>query len=235
MRRPRSAIAGKSSTARRTSPSTARTASASASSPSSSSRRSRSKCITDSRALASRGCSTRLIRPAASRSSPTIGCSTRWTPRPCAFELRADGVDEERQVLGVGLEHRAGALVAVLGAVGLNARTRIGRSPRAAAKSNTPGDLGEELLGHGHRLGRVGGQAAQVGGRELAQRRRVLRPPLGDQPISPSRTGATACSLVSVEMPTAVPSCHRTEGAEADPPYRRPWRRWRCWAVGSAG
>ena len=30
-------------------------------------------------------------------------------------QLGADGVDQERQVLGVGLEHRAGALVAVLG------------------------------------------------------------------------------------------------------------------------
>ena len=40
--------------------------------------------MTDSRRDASRGCSTASIAPSASRSTPTIGCSTRWTASPRA-------------------------------------------------------------------------------------------------------------------------------------------------------
>ena len=38
----------------------------------------------DSRRVASRGCRTASIAPSASRSTPTIGCSTRWMPSPRA-------------------------------------------------------------------------------------------------------------------------------------------------------
>ena len=56
----------------------------------------------------------------------------------------------------------------------------MGRSPRAAAKSNTPGDLPVERLRR--RAARfVRGHAAHVGGGEGAERRGVARPPLHDQ------------------------------------------------------
>ena len=70
--------------------------------------------MTDSRREASRGCRTASIAPSASRSTPTIGCSTRWIPSPRAAQRRAHRVDQERPVLGVGLDHRARRLVAVL-------------------------------------------------------------------------------------------------------------------------
>ena len=38
--------------------------------------------MTDSRREASRGCRIAAIVPFRSRSTPTIGCSTRWMPRP---------------------------------------------------------------------------------------------------------------------------------------------------------
>jgi hypothetical protein len=38
--------------------------------------------MTDSRRVASRGCRTASIAPSASRSTPTIGCSTRRIPIP---------------------------------------------------------------------------------------------------------------------------------------------------------
>ena len=40
--------------------------------------------MTDSRREASRGCTTSLMAPSLARSTPTIGCSTRWMPRPWA-------------------------------------------------------------------------------------------------------------------------------------------------------
>ena len=71
--------------------------------------------MTDSRALASRGCSTRRIRPAVVALEADDRVQHALDAEPLREQLRADRVDEERQVLGAGLEHRARALVAVLG------------------------------------------------------------------------------------------------------------------------
>ena len=70
--------------------------------------------MTDSRCVAPRGSRTARMRPLPSRSVATIGCSMRGTCDPARAELARDGVDEEREVVGVGLEHRADRLVAVL-------------------------------------------------------------------------------------------------------------------------
>jgi hypothetical protein len=54
---------------------------------------------------------------------------------PARGELARDRVDEERQIVGVGLQHRADRLVAVLLAVGLKARTAIASPSREPANS----------------------------------------------------------------------------------------------------
>ena len=77
----RSCMGSKSRTTSRTSCRICFTRAASFSRSSSVSGRSTSKCMTDSRWLASRPESTRSMRPSSSRIVPTTGCSNRLTTR----------------------------------------------------------------------------------------------------------------------------------------------------------
>ena len=142
---PRSAIAAKSSTARRTSPSTERTESASCSS---------AGVVEPPVELEvhHRLARVRLARVQHARDAavvvalePDDRVQHALDADALRDELRAHRVDQERQVLGVRLEHRAGALVAVLG------RRRVERAhdDRAVAarggEVEHAGDLGEQL------------------------------------------------------------------------------------------
>jgi hypothetical protein len=89
-------------------------------------------------------------------------------------------VDEERQVLRRGLQHRPGPLVAVLGQRRVE-RAHEDRVVAAAGREvEHAGDLGVQRLGLDLLRG-VGGEPPQVRGRELAQRGRVVAPMLGDE------------------------------------------------------
>jgi hypothetical protein len=100
----------------------------------------------------------------------------------------AHRIDEERQVLRGRLQHRTGALVALLGGRRVE-RTHEDRAVAAGGgEVEHAGDLGEQLV-HDHRLRRVDRQAPQVGRRELLERPRVLRPPLCDQLHQPVADG----------------------------------------------
>ena len=126
---------------------------------------------------------------------------------PLRLELGADAVDEERQVVGVRLEHAAGALVAVL----LGRRVERADGDRAVAAGGREveraRDLGEQRLRR-RGLGGVGGEPAEVLGGECAQRGRVLRTALGDQRQQPLADGCDG------ELPRLgrsghpAPSCH---------------------------
>ena len=99
--------------------------------------------------------------------------------QPARGDRLADRVDEEREVLRRRLEHRAHALVAV----GLGGRIERPHDDRPVAAAGGEvehaADLGQQVRGR-RLLGGVGRQAAQVRRRELPQRLRVPRSPLGD-------------------------------------------------------
>ena len=92
------------------------------------------------------------------------------------LQLAAHRVDQERQVLGVGLDHRAGGLVAVLllrrveGAHG--DRIAVARAGELEQRQH----LGEQVLG-GDPVRAAGAQPAQIGAGEAAHH---LRPILRD-------------------------------------------------------
>ena len=145
------------------------------------SRRSRSKCMTDSRVLASRGCSTAAMRPSPLRSTPMIGCSTRCTRAPVRLQLGGHRVDQERPVLGVRLDHRPVRLVAVVLGAGVARPHRDRVRAAAVGELEQPVDLAEQRLDR-RLVDRVGREPPQVGLRELLDHRRPVRSdPLVDE------------------------------------------------------
>ena len=204
----RSRSGGKSRTTRRTSASTERTASSRSARSSGARRRSSSKCMTDSVAGAPLGCRMRAMPPSAERSVPTIGCSTRTMPRPRACELGADGVHEEGQVLGVGLEDRAAGLVAVLGAGRVEGPHRH-RGPVARGRElEGAQDLVVQRLGVVAVLVGRRRQAAQVGLRERAAPSRR-----GQAAAAPARAARwDPCAPI---MPPRARRCHSARDRSA--------------------
>ncbi len=114
-------------------------------------------------------------------------------PQPARRQLGADRVDQERQVVGGGLQHRAGRLVAVLLAA-RGERAHAGdRATAPVGQRKGAAGLGQQRLGI--LLGRLGvsaRRAAQVGADEAREGLRVAlaREPgdhLGDPVGRPSR------------------------------------------------
>ena len=90
------------------------------------------------------------------------------------LDLGRDRVDEEREIVRVGLQDGAGRVIAVLGD-GRVQRAHCGRRAAAGGRElERAQDLVEQLLGV-DLTGALGRQAVQIGPRELADRRRPLR------------------------------------------------------------
>ena len=141
--------------------------------------------MTDSRWIALRACETLAICPS-SREIPMIGCTSRATCSPRALERRAHAVDEERPVVGVGLQHRAERLVAVVVERRVERAHRDRRAAALVREAVRAEHLGGEVLGRDA----VGGQPADVGGRERARgvaARGLPRGPAGDRGTRLSR------------------------------------------------
>ena len=156
-------------------------------------------------------------------------------PDPAAAQRGAHRVDQERPVLGVGLHHRAGRLVAVL----LERRREGAHRDRlgAARGGELEGadDLVAEGVGRQRPVRAVGGQPAQEGLREGADGRGALRGgALADQ-VEQGRPGChvTPCSGAPPARRAALRSRRaggrrtrrRTRGSAGSPPSTARRRR----------
>ena len=156
-------------------------------------------------------------------------------PDPAAAQRGAHRVDQERPVLGVGLHHRAGRLVAVL----LERRREGAHRDRlgAARGGELEGadDLVAEGVGRQRPVRAVGGEPAQEGLREGADGRGALRGgALADQ-VEQGRPGChvTPCSGAPPARRAALRSRRaggrrtrrRTRGSAGSPPSTARRRR----------
>src|SRR4051812_28158979 len=92
----------------------------------------------DSRRDASRGCRTAAMAPSASRSTPTIGWSTRWMPSPRSRRAALTESTRNGQSSVLVSTTEPGASYPCSSRPGVNARTAIGSAPLAEANSKAP-------------------------------------------------------------------------------------------------